>query len=281
MFGNAKMLQVSRADVRTEPFPHVVSDQILPPALYARLRADYPTSKSFEVSTQETGGQGSRAGLGTGFDIYRGDTTYDELVARSAAWGEFDAFVNSQAFVDQFVDVFGPHLEAAGCSIDVPGSTYRRDIVEPRSALTDKMTLGERLADAKHKLARQTNRRIDLFTRLDIQKAIGGYNKPPHCDRPNRLCSLIVYLTDAVAEGIEGGALRIYKHREKKPVLNYERHPHLEDVEIVAELMPRQNLGVWFPCSNNSYHGVTKVETPGAARDFLYINISGVAANLW
>ena len=276
------MLQVSHADVRADPFPHIVSDSILPPALYARLRADYPTAAIFKTSTDETLGEGSRSGVGTGFDIYRGDTAYDRLIAQSDAWAELDAFINSAAFVDQFLSVFGAHLPATGCSIDVARSHHARDNIEPRARLTDKMTLADRIADARHKLlGGNRNRSVELFSRLDIQKAIGGYKKPPHCDRPNRLCSLIIYFTDAKSAGIDGGALRIYKHKQAKPVQKYERHPAEASVDIVAELTPRENLGVWFPCSNNSYHGVTPVTTQGAERDFLYINLSGDVANLW
>ena len=276
------MLQVTAADVKTDPFPHVVTPQILPAELYARLRAEYPTGATFETSTGTTLGQGSRTGVGTGFDIYRGDTAYADLVARSPAWAELDGFVNSQAFVDQFVAVFGAHLEAAGCTANVAASHMHPDYFEPRSALTDKMTMADRFADVGHKLfGNKHNREIDLYSRLDIQKAIGGYKKPPHCDRPNRLCSLIIYFTDAVAEGIEGGNLRVDKHHDDKPVQKYERHPAESNVDIVAELTSAENLGVWFPCSNNSYHGVTPVTTKGAQRDFLFINLSGRVANLW
>lgn len=276
------MLQVGPEDVKTAPFPHVISEQVLPAALYSRLRAEYPTGATFETSLGETHGQGSRSGVGTGFDIYRGDAAYDALINRSTAWAELDAFINSQAFVDQFIHVFGDHLVAAGCSIDTRNSRYSSAYIEPRAVLTDKMTVADRIADARHKLLGGNRKRsVGLFSRLDIQKAIGGYKKPPHCDRPNRLCSLIIYFTDAKAAGIEGGDLLIYKHHEAKPVQKYERHPAEADVDIVAELTPRENLGVWFPCSNNSYHGVTPVTSSGTARDFLYINISGDVPNLW
>lgn len=276
------MLQVTRDDVVAAPFPHIVSPAILPADLYARLRADYPTEAFFEASTGATRGEGSRTGIGTGFDIYRGDAAYDALVAQSAAWAELDRFINSAAFVDQFLEVFGDHLGAAGCSIDVAGSTFRAETIEPRSRLTAKMTIGDRVGDLGHKwFGGRRDRTVSLFSRLDIQKAVGGYHKRPHCDRPNRLCSLIVYFTDAAAEGIAGGDLRLYRHNQARPMADYERHPREADVSIVAELRPRENLGVWFPCSNNSYHGVTAVTTSDVARDFLYINISGDAANLW
>lgn len=276
------MLQVTAADVKTDPFPHVVLPQILSPDLYARLRAEYPTSATFATSTGATQGEGSCTGVGTGFDIYRGDTAYTDLFARSPAWAELDAFVNSKAFVDQFIAVFGSHLGAASCTSDVAASHLHPDYIELRSVLSEKMTMADRVAHLSHKLfGNKTDRSINLFSRLDIQKAVGAYKKPPHCDRPNRLCSLIIYLTDAVGAGIEGGNLLIYKHHDAKPVQKYERHPAEAKVDIVAELTPAENLGVWFPCSNNSYYGVTPVTTQGAERDFLYITLSGQAAKLW
>ena len=122
---------------------------------------------------------------------------------------------------------------------------------------------------------------VELFTRLDIHKSTGGYAKPPHCDRPNRLCSLIVYFTDAEAIKMDGGDLLIFKHKQPKPVTEYERHPRPDDVNLVAQLRPKANLGVFFPCQNNSYHGVTPVLSKGLERDFLYINISGRPRTLW
>lgn len=89
------MLQVMAADVKTDPFPHVVTPQILPAGLYTRLRAEYPTGVTFETSTGTTLGQGRSTGVGTGFDIYHGDTAYADLVARSPAGAELDGFVNS------------------------------------------------------------------------------------------------------------------------------------------------------------------------------------------
>jgi hypothetical protein len=275
------LLNVSRSDVVQAPFPHVISDAILPAELFVRLKADYPDASVFEGQQQAHGTTGSRTGAG--LDVYRGEPSYARLMARSEAWREFDAFVNSRAFVDQFLDLFGPDLDRLGCSADIAGSVYDRSYEEPRELLTEHATLKDRIDGAVHKLTRSmlTGRKVELFTRLDIQRAIGGYAKKPHCDRPNRLCSLIVYFTDAEATGLEGGELLIYKHRQDKPMQRYERHPHDEDVEVVAKLKPQANRGVFFPCCNNSYHGVTAVTSSGIPRDFLYINISAKVGNVW
>lgn len=275
------LLNVSRADVVQAPYPHVISDAILPPDLFARLKAEYPDASMFADQQQTHGTTGSRTGAG--LDVYRGDSSYAVLMQRSPAWREFDGFINSQAFIDQFLDLFGPDLEALGCSADIAASTYDRSYEEPRELLTEHATLKDRLDMAVHKVTRSmlTGRKVELFTRLDIQRAIGGYAKAPHCDRPNRLCSLIIYFTDAEASGLEGGELLVYRHKQDKPMHRYERHPRPDDVEIVARLKPKPNLGVFFPCSNNSYHGVTAVTSSGIPRDFLYINISAKVGNVW
>jgi hypothetical protein len=279
--GNRSLLNVSRSDVVQTPFPHVVSESILPADLFARLKADFPDASVFAGQVEAHGNTGSRTGKG--FDVYRGDTSYAALMSRSEAWREFDGFINSQAFVDQFLDLFGPDLEAIGCSADISGSRYDRSYEEPRELMTEHATLKDRVDGALHKLTRgfKGGRTVELFSRLDIQRAMGGYAKPPHCDRPNRLCSLIVYFTDADSSGLEGGELMIYRHREQKPISRYERHPAEQDVEVVTKLKAKPNLGVFFPCSNNSYHGVTAVTTSGIPRDFLYINISAKVSNVW
>lgn len=274
------LLNLTRDDVAAEPFPHVVSESILPPDLFARLKADYPDASAFAGQVSEHKAAGSRTG--NGFDIYRGDEAYDALVRRSPAWAEFDAFINSQAFVDQFLDLFGHTLRDIGCTADIAGSRYDPSYVEPRAVLTENLTFRERMEQTLHKLTnRKRDRKVELFTRLDIQRAIGGYAKNPHCDRANRLASLIIYFSDAQATDLEGGELLIYKHKQGKAAADYERHPRAEDVEVVARLKSKPNLGVFFPCCNNSYHGVTAVTSDGIARDFLYINISGRSTSLW
>ncbi len=275
------MLNVSAAQVVADPFPHVVSEQMLPPDLFAKLQSDYSSREWFDEQLALTGTGGSRTGAG--FDIYRGDVANDRLIASSPAWAEFDAWINSQAFVDTFLTTFAGHLDGLGCMIDVAESRYDRDHIEPRAVLTEHATFGDKVSGVVNKVLRpfRGKRAVDLFSRLDIQKAVGGYAKAPHCDRPNRLCSLIVYFTDSEAAGLEGGKLLIYKHKNPRDAAAMECHPKPENVDVVATLTPTANLGVFFPCSNNSYHGVTAVTSKGIPRDFLYINISGVSGTLW
>lgn len=275
------MLNVTKDDVKKQPFPHVLKKGILPAELFARLKADYPDASSFAEQNEISDSSGSRMGAGKGFDIYRGDQNYDRLIASSDTWAEFDSFINSPEFVNQFLDLFGDHLEGLGIDIEVDPNAYDNGFVEGRDALNEKRSGGGLLSKISRKLSKNEKTTPRLFTRLDIQRGIGGYHKPPHCDRANRLCSLILYFTDSKQEGIEGGSLYIYKHKTKSDPIKQERHPKPEQVDVVATISPEENLGVFFPCSNNSYHGVDAVRTEGAVRDFLYINISADAETCW
>lgn len=253
----------------------------MPPDLFARLKRDFPDQSYFDDQQNETGAVGSRTGVGTGFDIYRGDKAYDQLISRSEAWAELDRFINSPAFVRQFMEVFGPDLDGLGLKATVLADRYDRELVEPRDVLTANLSMGERVRLFLAGLGIGRPRQARLFTRLDIERSTKGYLKPPHCDRANRLCSLIIYFTDMAAEGIEGGELTIHRSLQHTDPASHPRHPKPEQVETVAEIQPAANLGVFFPCSNNSYHGVKPVLTPGKARDFLYINISVDSASCW
>jgi hypothetical protein len=275
------MLTFQKNDVVTDPFPHIISPSVLDPSFYQALRKDFPSATTFDEQKQESGVKGSRTGQG--FDIYRGDQRYDDLVKSSEAWREFDAFINSPRFVEKFLELFGDYLDEFGINCDISPDQYDRDNVEGREVLTPKETLGDSIQRLGRIFTggRRSAENVGLFTRLDIHKALTGYAKAVHCDRPNRLCSLIIYFCDAEKAGLKGGDLTIHKHVENKKPTKYERHPKAEDAPVIATLRPKENLGVFFPCCNNSYHGVTAVETPGVERDYLYINISGDTKSLW
>ena len=275
------MLQIARGDVVAAPFPHIVSREILPPTIFEALKADFPTAGGFAEQKAKSGTEGSRTG--SGFDIYRGDGGFEALVKRSPAWANFHGYINSDAFVDTFRSVFADHLDSIGLTIDIARSRLDTSYAEPRAVMREKASLQDRArAAANRALAPFCQPRpVELFSRLDVHKSLVGYGKPPHCDRPNRLCSLIVYFSDAKATGMEGGDLSIYRHKQAKLPTRYERHPRPTDVECIATLTPTPNLGVFFPCQNNSYHSVSKITSQGVERDFLYINISGRKSSLW
>ncbi len=277
------MLNVSKDDVVADPFPHIYKDMILDPDIYQSLKADYPDATVFSGQKSEFGSVNSRTGQG--LDIYRGDAAYDTLVSRSKAWAEFDAYINSKDFVNTFIEIFGSYLQELACAAEISPDRYQRDLIEPREVMRAQPTLRDRMRSAGEFLTGGRSRAgvsdPNLFTRLDIHRAMEGYAKKVHCDRPNRLCSLIVYFCDADQSAFTGGDLTIHKLAKDVPVAKCSRHPDPKEAPIVATIRPKENTGVFFPCSNNSYHGVTRLESHGDSRDYLYINISAETENLW
>lgn len=277
------MFNVSRSDVQADPFPHILKSGFLDQGFYDSLKKDFPGTEIFEGQKSQHGsGDGSRTGQG--FDIYRGDGAYDALVAQSEAWREFDAFINSKAFVEKFNECFGDDLSMLGCKAAIRPEEYDPSFIEGREEMPTVASLGDRLKEIGRRFTgpgKTPQEGVKLFTRLDIHRATKGYAKEVHCDRPNRLCSLIIYFCDAEKAAFTGGDLTVHSHVKQKPAWRHERHPDPKDAPVVATISPKDNVGVFFPCSNNSYHGVTQLESHGDSRDYLYINISGASEAVW
>jgi hypothetical protein len=265
-------LRVAASDVLAEPFPHVVKDEILDRGLFDRLRAEFPPDAAFDGNMR----LGGRAGR----DLYPGDPAYDELLKRSPAWREFHDFIVSPDFVALTMRLFGPYLRTFECAVD-PERARFVDFVESRETLAEKgRTIVEVMQRTRHRLFRPAAT-DDLFVRLDLAQGAKGYAKRVHCDRPNRLVSLLVYFCDADEIGLEGGELVLYEHVRKKPYRRYERHPQVEDTREIGRVRPKQNRGVFFLCTNNSYHGATEVVKQRRFRDFVYISAASRATWIW
>jgi hypothetical protein len=264
-------LTMTAADVSTDPFPHVIKDGFLDADLYRRLEAEFPPVELFEAAA----GPGGRAGL----DLYQDDPQYEEMLAASPAWREFYEFINSQRYVDALLDLFGAHFATFDCRVD-PAKARFSPYVEPRQELAEKSRLGRKLNELQTALAPGKNVN-DLFVRLDLALGSVGYGKPVHCDRPNRLSSMLIYFCDADDIEMDGGELLIHRHKQTKPYRDHERHPKAEDLAEIERLRAHPNRGVFFLSSNNSYHSATEVKAQRDYRRFVYISISSRAKRCW
>lgn len=264
------MIDTTRLQVAADPFPHVVLEQFLDPEFYARLRADFPTEADFDAAP--------KVGPRSGRDIYRGDEEMEKLLRRSSGWREFHGYLNSSSFLADTIELFGAQLETSGFAL--PAESLRfREWTEPRGDLVQNRHL-RRAKGATQRLSKAVKAE-DIYCRLDIHQGIKAYAKPVHTDRPNRVASMILYFADADEIGCVGGDLSIHAHIEDKPISQYERHPAPQNTTVVSTLRPRENLGVFFLCSNNSYHSVSEIQSLSGYRDFVYINLSSRSDRVW
>lgn len=263
------ILNVSAEEIVADPYPHVIKKPFIQPDFYRQLKEEFPADALFVGRP--------RAVARTGRDFFKGDPQFDEFLQNSQAWREFHNYFNSTAFLRFAFNLFGPHLERFQCKVD-PDDAKLIDYTESRFALWRHKWLQNKLV--RRIFGRHNNYNL-LFARFDIEQGTEGYAKPVHCDWPNRLLSMIVYFCDADEIQMEGGDLRIHKHIESKPFCEYERNPREEQTQIIETLRPRENLGLLFLCSNNSYHSVTKVSAMHDYRRFIYLNISSMADSIW
>lgn len=87
------------ADLRLEPYPHLVIEQALDPAVYEQLDREFPAD---DVVLD------GRPAKDTWYDYPACKVVHDMRV--SPLWREFFAYHTSKAFFDELVGLFGPQL---------------------------------------------------------------------------------------------------------------------------------------------------------------------------
>ncbi len=269
-------LTVTRADVVAAPFPHCFKQPFVDPDLFQRLKAEFPPDDFFDRNTRV----GGRAGR----DLYPGDELYSELLNTSPAWREFIGWMDSKAYVDLILDLFGDYLEEFGCLASRDKIQYQH-FIESRETLAEKSSKASRLVGRlKNSVGMVDSDDADpnnMFVRMDISQGEVGYEKKVHCDRPNRLNSMLIYFCDKEEIGMEGGDFRVHQHKAEKAIADYERHPKEDDTTIIKTVIPRENLGGLFIGCNNSYHSATAVTKSDQYRKFLYGSVASRARRLW
>ena len=261
-------------DIVAEPFPHIVKDNFINPDLYKRLKEEYPSDDLFDKS--------SSAGARAGRDLYRDDPAYSTHIANSPAWRELHEYMNSAKFVDAILGLFGDYYSRFQCYTD-PTRAQFVDHVEHREELKSQSRIKMKIDDMMMKTFEDKNAN-NLAVRMDLGQAGIGYHKLIHCDRPNRLITMIVYFCDADELGSVGGDLMVHEHLNKdsfKAYSEYPRHPKEEQTKVIATVRPKENLGVLFPCTNNSYHSVSPIEEQTGYRNFIYCSVYGTGKSVW
>jgi hypothetical protein len=272
--GHINMLNITSSDLVVKPYPHIHKEPFIEPSLYARLKAEYPADEIFDRFKGVAGRSGR--------DLYRGDPDFDSFIKSSPAWRTFYEYVNSEHYLKLVLDIFGPHFAEFGCHVD-PQKAHFSNYWEPRENMLPKSLLQRTIKAAEGALgsAGGDDKVNEIYCRFDIHQGGVGYGKDVHCDLPNRLVSMVIYFCDADEIKCDGGTLAIHEHTEKKPYTKYERHPKPEKAPIIKKIRPRNNMGLLFLCSNNSYHSVDGIKSQNGYRNFTYMNLSSRADKIW
>jgi len=248
--GLSVLQRVSRADVRAEPFPHLVVENALPADLCDALLASYPYPAALGVDLAANNNRWS-----VGVAAARANP------AVPALWRDFLAYHASAAFFAEFLELFGLYILA----------THPEHYPDPH-------TLGALRPGVR---AKDDWQRADVL--LDAQ--LGG-NTPVraassvrglHVDKGDKLYSGLFYLRRD-DDHARGGDLEIHRFRPRLSTWRRERAFNEYSVdpgatEWVTTVPYRQNTLVLFLNSLDSLHGVTVREPTSHCR--LFLNLVG------
>ena len=228
--------ELTRLEVRAEPFPHVLHERFIDPEHYRQLCRTFPTCPPGTSPT--------------GFSLYWGDEGYQRLLDEQPAWRAlFDTF-HSQAFIEWGREQFAEVWQREGCRIDLSGARYvpyREDRVDKERA----------------ELRKIEHDPHELWVRMDIHQGRIGYSRPVHLDHARRLVSMLIYMCDHAENHMVGGEL----------FLHGDDAPHARQ-RLPTRVTPRHNLMVAFPCTNGSHHSVSKITSAAAPRNYIQVHIS-------
>jgi hypothetical protein len=231
------------ADIRLDPFPHIVADDVLAPDLCAALTRTVPGFERFGWAGVPPNNQ-------------RYPMSADRIgqdASMPPIWHDFVARHSGGAFLAEIAALFAGHwapamLDRLGGSLlgHTTGLCAREDPTQVRI-----------LQDA----------RLEINTPVTTQP---GSPRGPHLDTPNRLYSGLLYLRDPADESI-GGDLVLYRFRAAPP-----RHIDVfafddDQVDAVATIPYRTNRLVLFPHGLHAIHGVSRRELTPWTRQYVFI----------
>lgn len=256
-------LGVSRLRPVAWPFPHALADHFFRPAVYEKLRDEFPSI-------------GAKSGSSNGpHSLYWGDEEYEGHLEQSPSWKDVFHMIQSQAFVDFMIEQFEGYWEREGCTLDLSKARYV-PYIEDR---VDKERVNlRRVEHAPH----------ELWCRLDFSESNHGSYGSLHRDQRRRLISMLVYFDRPEdPASLEGGLML---HREGidlqllRRLLNG-RVPKAyslvrDRVATTTRVQAQANRTIVLLNGNGSWHSVPKAQPARLPARHVRIVISS-SVDIW
>lgn len=238
----------TRADVRSEPFPHLVLRDALPAEIYDALARDYPDPKSLGVDVRKNNER---------WNYFAYKVRKNPRI--SQLWRDFIAYHASQAFYDELVELFHEDI----------GRIYPDRF--PDKASLEKRAGVRKLADFS-----SADVLLDAMISGNTPVTTAGSVRTSHVDLGDKLFSGLFYMRPDGYDAV-GGDLTISRFGpehdtpEKRHALfegAYVDDRHLDHVTTVPYA---KNTAVIFVNSLDSVHGVTVRQPSDKSR--LFVNL--------
>ncbi|MFZ5746780.1 MAG: 2OG-Fe(II) oxygenase [Pseudomonadota bacterium] len=245
--------RITRADIRRDPFPHVVASDVLDTETCRLLGESFPPFARIGWDNPRVPPRSNRRFELSGWLI----ETLDDM---PDIWRRFVARHASPDFFAEVVALFRDDWPAA--LVDTLGG----DLMGHRMGrlMRDSFDGGAILQDA----------RVEINTPVI---GAASSSRGPHLDMPNRLFSCLYYLRHP-DDDAEGGDLELFrwKHAPVASITCDALPP--EAVERVATIPYRANQLVIFPNGINAIHGVSVRQPTPHTRRYVFVTAE-IAAN--
>jgi hypothetical protein len=242
------------ADIRTDPFPHIVVDQPMDDGLYRELSASFPGfARMGWACDPEQMPNNRRFELSADMILQAPDLP--------ACWKDFVAYHAGPAFLAEVAALFDGHWDPALLAA-LDGS------LTGHSAGLRRLT-----AAAPYRIHQDARMEINTPVRDRASSSRG-----PHLDTPNRLFSCLFYMR-APDDDAQGGDLVLYRWRDGPTGRVADYALPETAVEAVLTVPYAANRLVIFPQSLNALHGVgLRHPTPHTRR---YVFITAELSEDW
>lgn len=229
---------VSRADIRKHPFPHIVVENCLPQDAYNELADTYPGDETIL----------RLSGAAEKYHI-RQNHRYDLCAHRALAnpsavgegWREFVRYHVSREFFREFITLFEPDLQQTYPELE---SRFGRKAAE--------WTTGIRFDPAAGRADIALDCQIGINTPVERMSSTRGV----HTDAPDELFAMLLYFRPP-NDQVAGGHFEIYRWKRGVPRHFVGREVDPRDAEFVGTVEYKPNTLVAFINSGTSLHGVS------------------------
>jgi hypothetical protein len=236
---------ITPADIRLDPFPHIVACDVLDEATYGALSEGFPPAKRIAWDGGMPLPSNARFQLSAWLIQLNPEM--------SQLWKEFVMLHASAPFFAEVAALFRDHWSEAmkqvlgGALLGHCVGVLGRDPFDKARILQD--------------------------ARIEINTAVTGQarsSRGPHLDTPNRLFSGLFYMRHPADDGV-GGDLHLFRWKHG-PVARLDRFELPRDaVERVVTIPYRANQLVMFPHRIDALHGVSVRQPTQHTRRYVFI----------
>lgn len=245
---------IARADIRREPYAHVVIEGCLDAMLYAELARTFPADQT--ILRLGNSAKGGRVRSNSRHDV-GAQCILDNPECFSKSWHEFVRYHVSNEFFQEFIGLMGPEITA---TYPVLERRLGRPLRELRTGILDTPE-----ADG-------CDIALDCHIGINTPTARRGSVRRVHADAPDELFAALIYFR-ADHDQAMGGDLEIFQWKSGRPKLFVGSEVVESDAERRCTVATNPNTAVIFINSVDALHAVSARSASPVSRRL--VNIMG------